>query len=537
MSTFTDILGGIASDLGYKPPCAAATTANVALLGLAAIDGYTPNAGDRILVWNQTNTVQNGIYNASLAAWTRSTDCDSAASLLQGTQVAVVNGTANGGYVYKVTTANPITVGTTSLAFAQSTFNPANYLLAVNALTLAQVQALVGAGSVLNITGNTTIPVSKAQSLVEITYGTTCITTLPAASTLVNQGFVFYNSSAVPQTIAATGGGVFVGNNGGGTGTFTLQPGCLLWVLGDGTNYVCVINTNPAAAVAQLAGYRNRIINGDMRIDQRNSGSAQTITAGAALAYTVDRWYAYSTGQNLNGQRVVGSGAVQNQYQFTGASGVTTVGFGQRIESNNSYDLAGQTCQLSVNLANSLLSTINWAVYLANSTDSFGTLASPTRTLIASGSFAVSSTLTKFTTPVAVPNTATTGIEVVFSVGAQSSGLWTIGNVQFEPSSSATTFEKLPITVQTQLCQRYYQAGYDEFNGFLYTGGLGSVLIQFPVQMRATPTVAQTNISNTLFSATPGNSNISVNGFVSQRTSTNYQSCNWSETWVATAEL
>jgi hypothetical protein len=47
---------------------------------------------------------------------------------------------------------------------------------------------------------------------------------------------------------------------------------------------------------------RNRLINGDMRIDQRNNGAAQTITAAAALAYTVDRWYAYSTGANVSGQ-------------------------------------------------------------------------------------------------------------------------------------------------------------------------------------------------------------------------------------------
>ena len=46
----------------------------------------------------------------------------------------------------------------------------------------------------------------------------------------------------------------------------------------------------------------NRIINGAMNIDQRNAGASQTITAAAALAYTVDRWYAYCTGANVTGQ-------------------------------------------------------------------------------------------------------------------------------------------------------------------------------------------------------------------------------------------
>ena len=79
---------------------------------------------------------------------------------------------------------------------------------------------------------------------------------------------------------------------------------------------------------------RNRIINGSMGIDQRNSGAAQTITAAAALAYTVDRWYAYCTGANVTGQRVTNAGTTaspsQYAYQFTGSASVTAIGFADR---------------------------------------------------------------------------------------------------------------------------------------------------------------------------------------------------------------
>ena len=82
----------------------------------------------------------------------------------------------------------------------------------------------------------------------------------------------------------------------------------------------------------QFTGLRNRIINGAMTIDQRNAGAAQTITAGAALAYSVDRWYAYCTGANVTGQQVQGASAGQFRYRFTGVASVTGIGFGQRIE-------------------------------------------------------------------------------------------------------------------------------------------------------------------------------------------------------------
>ena len=147
-------------------------------------------------------------------------------------------------------------------------------------------------------------------------------------------------------------------------------------------------STGTAALLASInggaiAGNRNRLINGGMAIDQRNAGASQTFTAGAALAYSVDRWYAYCTGANVTGQRVQGASAGLFRYQFTGAASVTAIGFGQRIEQLNSADLAGTTATLSVDLSNSLLTTVTWTAFYANTADTFGTLASPTRTQIA----------------------------------------------------------------------------------------------------------------------------------------------------------
>ena len=208
----------------------------------------------------------------------------------------------------------------------------------------------------------------------------------------------------------------------------------------------------------------------------------------------MDRFYAYCTGANVTGQRVQGATVGQFRYQFTGATSVTAIGFGQRIEQLNSADLAGTTATLSVDLANSVLTTVTWTAFYATTADSFGTLASPTRTQIATGTFTVNSTVTRYNTNISIPAAATTGIEIVFTVGAQTSGTWTIGDVQLEGGTIATPFERRPIGTELSLCQRYCIVSTQNIAAFSFytptssTSDLGADVF-FPVTMRANPTV------------------------------------------------
>ena len=242
-------------------------------------------------------------------------------------------------------------------------------------------------------------------------------------------------------------------------------------------------------------GFKNRFINGGLSIDQRNSGAAQTITAAAALAYTVDRWYAYCTGANVTGQQIAGTYlSSQYLYQFTGAASVTAIGFGQRIEQLNSYDLANTTATLSCYISNSLLTTVTWTAYYANTADTFGTLASPTVTQIATGTFTVTSTRTRYSAQIAILSAATTGIQVVFTVGAQTSGTWIIDSIQLEEGTQATSFDYRDYGSERLRCMRYYQYFGTTAPVFLGTASYAPIRFGgfFAVPFRATPAITYT---------------------------------------------
>jgi hypothetical protein len=109
--------------LSWKQAVRAATTANGTLATAFengdTIDGVTLATGNRILLKNQTTASENGIYTVNASgAPTRATDADAGAELVNAT-VYVSEGTVNADTQWTCTTNATITVGSTSLAFAQ----------------------------------------------------------------------------------------------------------------------------------------------------------------------------------------------------------------------------------------------------------------------------------------------------------------------------------------------------------------------------------------------------------------------------------
>jgi hypothetical protein len=107
-----------------------ATLTNNGTQAALVIDGVTLSTSDRVLIYNQTNAFENGIYTVTNTGsvstnWvlTRATDADSYGvdnqSLSEGTSIFVLEGTDGSGEVYACTTTGTITFGTTAINFSQ----------------------------------------------------------------------------------------------------------------------------------------------------------------------------------------------------------------------------------------------------------------------------------------------------------------------------------------------------------------------------------------------------------------------------------
>ena len=155
--------------LDVKESVRVATTENLPQLsGLLVVDGVQLVAGDRVLVKNQTDKRQNGIYVAQAGAWSRSQDANVSRSITSGLFTFVEEGTvnANGGYV--LTTDGPIVLGVTELEFTQ--FSGAGQVitgvgLAKNGNTLYLTNTGVAAGTYTKVTVDAQGRVTQATGL------------------------------------------------------------------------------------------------------------------------------------------------------------------------------------------------------------------------------------------------------------------------------------------------------------------------------------------------------------------------------------
>ena len=273
---------------------------------------------------------------------------------------------------------------------------------------------------------------------------------------------------------------------------------------------------------------RNRIINGDMRIDQRNAGVE--VNPAVTATYYLDRWQATSTaaskfkiGQN--------AGAVTPPTGYTNYLGLTslsayTVGaaesFGVRqlIEGLNVSDLAWGTASAA---------TVTISFWVRSSlTGTFGGSlrnSDGTRSYPFTYTVSVANTWEQKTVTIAGDTSGTwlttngIGIILIFSIGAGSTfsgtaGAWAAANylsatgavsvvgtasatfyitgVQLEVGTVATPFERQIYSNQLAMCQRYYY----EQNITIQNPSVGSALQQynFLVTMRAIPTITNKTV-------------------------------------------
>jgi hypothetical protein len=214
----------------------------------------------------------------------------------------------------------------------------------------------------------------------------------------------------------------------------------------------------PALATNQF-GFRNKIINGDFRINQRGYVSAANLASGA---YGFDRWKSNYTNTTLTF-----TSAPQGQSLTINSGG----GIEQVIEREN---MPAGTYILT------WTGTATGRVY--------NTGATPP-------SYAAS--------PITVTLDGTANVEVEFTA---SGGTATLQNVQLEAGSVASAFERRPIGTELALCQRYYESvNYP----LVYASPLNGTSIWIPVYYkvtkRATPVITLPSSTNAIKNASDVN--------------------------------
>lgn len=330
------------------------------------------------------------------------------------------------------------------------------------------------------------------------------------------------------------------------------------------------------SSVAQYTGFKNRLINGAMVIDQRNNGAAVTPTIGT---YTLDRWTFYvSQASKLTTQQNAGS--VTPPAGFTKYLGITSSSaysitstdlFLLRtfIEGFNTADLAwgtasAATVTLSFWVRSSLTGTFGGCI--ANSGNA---RAYPfTYTISAANTWEQKSVTIAGDTSGTWATDNTLGIGVNFNLGTGSTysgaaGSWTGGpvyaptgtvsvvgtngatfyitGVQLEKGVTATSFDYRPYGTEFLLCQRYYQyiANGDALIAYTYSAYYSSNRYryeQFIVPMRTTPTMTGTPGSDAGYTATVLAAN-SLGSFAIQMTMNATNSYGFYSNIRASAEL
>ena len=143
-------------DSDFKNSCRVAAVNNVTLSGGApvTVDGVNLQVNDRVLVVGQTNASQNGIYfvstlgSGSNGTWTRTLDSNQNAEVTSGVIVNTVEGTEYAGTLWKLTTPDPITIGSTDLTFVPNLEN-SNIYVGSKTVTTSQtvINTIASSGS------------------------------------------------------------------------------------------------------------------------------------------------------------------------------------------------------------------------------------------------------------------------------------------------------------------------------------------------------------------------------------------------------
>ena len=299
----------------------------------------------------------------------------------------------------------------------------------------------------------------------------------------------------------------------------------------NGTSGLVFNDASTQNTAATGFGFKNRIINGAMMIDQRNAGASVTVGTGA---FGVDRFRSaeVTDGTATVQQSTVAPNGFSNSLLYTVTGTDASLGstqyasIGQRIEGFNIADLGWGTASASpitisfwvrssvtgtycVGLYNSGGARSYTAEYTINVADTWEqktitVVGDTTGTWLTNNGIGA---VLSFTLAVGSSYQQTAGSwgSTAFAIGtsnqtnlmATSGATFYITGVQLEKGSTATSFDYRPYGTELQLCQRYaiVYGGSDTRHlgiGTMYSSTAINLTLHTPTTMRASPTITKT---------------------------------------------
>ena len=324
---------------------------------------------------------------------------------------------------------------------------------------------------------------------------------------------------------------VSVTNTGTGNNVLATSPTLVTPILGTPASGSLVNCTD-----INYTGFKNRIINGAMVIDQRNAGASVTPNG---VVYNIDRFWTFNTQTSKftiqqNAGSVTPPVGFKNYLGATSSSAYTVIStdqffIAQTIEGYNIADLgwgtaSAATVTLSFWVRSSLTGT--FAGSIQNNTNNRSYVFS--YTISSANTWEQKSITISGDTSGTWEATNNGGLITIFSIGAgtnfnATASAWSAGNfksvtgatsvvgtngatfyitgVQLEKGSTATSFDYRPYSTELDLCQRYFSTTYNTgvavgtasspgaaFHVMDATMSYGALYWALPVKMRATPT-------------------------------------------------
>ncbi len=286
-----------------------ATLTNAGTLGAFTPDGVVASVNDRVLIYNQTNQFENGVYTVTVVgngstAWvlTRATDADTYAlkspnGLGEGDAFFVTSGNTGAGETYVCNTSGTITFGTTAITFAQ--VSAAQVYSAGTGLTLTGTQfsitntgvsaatygsasavpvfAVNAQGQITSVT-NTSIAIAASQ----VTSGTLAVAQGGTNIASYTIGDLLYASGATTLSKLGIGTSTFILTSSGSAPQWSDPTGITVGTATNATNTAITANstnaTNYLTFVSTTTGNLPQLVNSSITCNP----STGAITGGIA---------------------------------------------------------------------------------------------------------------------------------------------------------------------------------------------------------------------------------------------------------------